>query len=234
MIKVIVFLVSFIIGLNSIYSQNEDSVTVKFYNKLFNNYAQESVLNYEYEVKQYDTSRKVLIKQINGKVGQSKNRYLYEIDNVISIMQDSIYLNIFKDKKQVYYHILDSLQKSQIEGFTPNNMISVLKKNNIKISVKPCDYKELECYNMIYGKLDKDLYEIRIDKKTGLIKQLFIDYYGANEKQNIENYFLEISYNNYKRTKLKKFSPIEEYIIIKDGGDIELVENKKDFELIKF
>jgi hypothetical protein len=234
MTRILVFLVSLFLVSSTIYSQDNDSVTINFYNKLFENYAQESVLNYNYDVKQYDTSRKILIKQISGKVSQSKNRYIYEIDNVISIMQDSIYLNIFKDKKQIYVHILDSIQINQVQGFSPTNMVAILKKNNIKISLKPCDYKELECYNMIYGKLDKDLYEIRLDKKTGLIKELFIDYYGANDKQTIESYFMEISYDNYKRTKLKKFSPMEEYIKIKEKGEIELVDNKKDFELIKF
>jgi hypothetical protein len=214
------------------YSQECDSVTLDFYNRIFKRYSNETLLEYKFTAIQYDSTRLGVINSVTGKVTQSLEKYEYEIDKVRVILQDSIYINVFNDKKEIYYHILDSIQKKKLVSFSPLEMIKKIN-SKIKIEKYDCNEPNLECYNLIFGVLNKDLYKIKLDLKSGLVSELEIDYYGSDEKQNIVNYFMIVKYFGYKEKSKKDYFPLNEFFNF-ERHPFVLNNKYSDYQLIKF
>jgi hypothetical protein len=211
-----------------------EDISESFYRKITEKYLQKNVLSYNYQVIQYDTTGVKELKTIDGVINQSANKFSYELGNMKVIFQDSFYMMIYTERKEIYYHIVSDSFMKKNSGFDVTSFVNQLKANNVKvIKDNACKYKNLDCYNLVYGILDKDLYKIKVDKKTGYIDQLRIDYYGRDEKNYIQNYILEIHYSNYKQMESSQFYPLDEFVFM-NKTELILKEKYKNYTIKKF
>lgn len=216
------------------FSLPEGDLSERFYADIEKKYLQSNVLAYNYHVTQFDSTGKIIQKTMRGIIHQSKTKYAYDLDNVKVAFEDSFYLIVYPEKKEMFYHIISDSLKKQTQNFDIQKFVKQLRDNRIKVQVdSSCNDAESNCYNLIYGQLDKDLYKIKINKKTGYIDYLRIDYYGASDQNTIGNYVLEIRYSNYKTIPINKFNPLIEFVT-KQNGLLSPNQKYKDFKINKF
>jgi hypothetical protein len=219
------------------FTENEvDAVSEKFYKDIEARYLQSSsVLSYSYHVNQFDTTGMILLKSMSGLINQSKSKYSYDLNDVKVAFEDSFYLVVYPNKKEMYYHILTNKLMEENQNLDVRKFVEQLRKNNVRVQIdSSCmNSKTHACYNLVHGRLSKDLYKIRIDKKTGYIDNIRIDYYGSSDKNTIDNYVMEIKYSDYKLLDSKNFFPLKEYVV-KTNGELMKNEKYKDFDIKKF
>lgn len=229
--RVIIF---FILVCSNLFSRTSNNdVTKDFYSRITKSYLQSDVLSYTYKVVQYDTSGKNVLKTMSGRVYQSKYLFSYDLENVKVVYQDSFYLTVNMDKKEMIYHVVSKELIHQNQNFDVAKFIEQLKTMNMKVVAKKSCEENMECYNLVHGTLDENLYQIKTDKHTGYISFVRIDYYGSTDKQNIEPYIMEIFYSDYRNIPLNEYRPLDEFVLIKNGA-LEVNDKFKGFQIIRY
>lgn len=207
----LIFFIFYLSG--SLGYSHTDDVSEIFYKRVSEKYLQKKVIQYTYKVTQFDTTGVNKLGEMTGDIFQSATRFSYHLGEIRVIFEDSFYVMVDDRRKEIYYHVIADSNYKKVQSFDVMGFIKQLRDNKIQIvKDNACEDVTLECYNMVYGKLNKDLYKIKLDKKSGYIRSLRIDYYGTDEARRIQNYILEIKYDDYKEISFQSFHPLDEYV----------------------